>query len=447
MRSLWRRRIRTFLGDAEPGRLRRWAVILIEFSAIQAVVQLVGAVTGIVVVRSLDAHGYALYTIANSALAVLVALSDSGIGSAVLGIGGRVWQDPARLARVLQAARDSMRRLRNVIVAPIAFVFAWLLLKNGARVGETGQILVLVLLGAALSLRATIDMTLPRLTGSTRFIQTTGLASAGSRLIVTSAFAFLGLLVQTAMVAVVAGLGVQSWATWQWTRRRLSLDAPADADARRELSRVVKTQFPNALNFVFQAQISIWLLSVFGSATSVADLGAVTRIGVLFSVFLATMQNVAVPRYARCQDPHRLSQLYLQIVGSAVVVALAVVAVVAVAPDPLLWILGPQYAHLPTELVLAVLSTAIGSLCSLAWSLNANRAWFPPAWIWIPIDLLSQLGLALLIGVATTRQVLTVSVFSGLILLAANVAVAAIFIRRFRHDSEATPTCPGADQT
>ena len=415
----------------------RWAAIFIEFSAVQAVVQLVGAVAGIVVVRSLDAHGYALYTIANSALAVLVALSDSGIGSATLGIGGRVWQDPARLGGVLHAARNAMRRLRNAIAVPTALVFAWLLLKNGAGIGETGQVLILVLVGGTLSLHSTIDMTVPRLRGNTRFIQTTGLASAGLRLIVTMGFTLVGLLVQTAMLAVVAGLAVQSWANWRWTRSMLAVDPLADPEARRELRRVVKTQFPNALNFVFQGQVSIWLLSVFGSSHSVADLGAVTRISILFGVFLAAMQNVVVPRYARCQDPRRLGQLYLQITGGAVALALAVVAIVAVAPQPLLWILGPQYAHLPTELILAVFSTAIGSLCSLAWSLNANRAWFPLSWVWIPMELLSQLGLALLIGVTTTRQVLTVSVFSGLILLAANVAVAAIFIRRFRHASAA----------
>ena len=41
-----------------------------------------------------------------------------------------------------------------------------------------------------------------------------------------------------------------------------------------------------------------------------------------------------------------------------------------------------QYAHLSVELVLAVLGASLGSIVGLTWSLNANKAWFPPSWLW-----------------------------------------------------------------
>lgn len=424
----------------EIDRLRRWTAIFVEFSAVQAVVQFLGVVTGIAVVRLLDTHGYALYTIANSVLAALVVLADSGIGTATLGIGGRVWQDSVRLGGVVSAARRTMRSLRNAVGGPVLLVFVWLLARNDASLRQSIVIAILVLLGGMLSLHNTIDMAVVRLMGNTRFIQTIGLASAGVRLAATMAFALFGLVVETAMLAVVIGWGLQCWVARRWTQRKVPKHVPIDQEVRRELRSVVKTQFPNSLNYVLQGQISIWLLSIFGAAGSVADLGAVTRISIIFSVLLATMQNVIVPRYARCQDSGRLGALYLQICGGFAVLVLVPVALVAVAPKPVLWILGPHYIHLPTELVLAVFSTSVGSLTGLAWSLNANRAWFPPSWIWIPIDLASQLCLALLIGVSTTRQVLTVSIFAGLILLVANVVAAGFFIRRFRRQAVATST-------
>jgi O-antigen/teichoic acid export membrane protein len=425
------------LAHPELGRLRRWAAVFIEFSFVQGLVQLVGFATGIAVVRLLTTHDYALYTIANTMLAALVVLSDSGIASAAVGIGGRMWRDPVRLGKVIEAARAAVRSLGMVVSVPAVVAFLCLLLKNGASAAEAATLVVLALLGGAFSLYNSIDLVVARLTSNTRFIQYISLATAGLRLLATTVLALFGLVVETAMLALVAGWGMQYWATARWARDKVRSDGPPDSAVRRELKSVVRTQFPNTLNFVFQAQMSVWLLSIFGSAGGVADLGAVTRIGVVFSVLMATMQNVVIPLYARCQDPRRLGSLYFQICAAFALLVLAPVALVALVPRPVLWILGPQYAHLSTELVLAVLSASIGSLSALAWSLNTNRAWFPSPWIWIPLDLASQLILALAIGVSTVRQVLLVAIFWGLIQLTANIVAAVLFIRRFRRQSEA----------
>src|ERR1043166_7293158 len=384
---------RRMLHDGEVGRLRRWAATFIEFSLVQGVVQLVGVATGIVVVRLLATDDYGLYTIANSVLGALVVLADGGIGTATVGIGGRVWQDPARLGGVINTARGVMRGLRNAVSVPVAIAFIWLLAKNGAMPIEVSILAVLVLAGGVLSLENAIDLTVARLIGNTRLIQVVGLAAAGFRLAAIAAPALLGLLVETAMLAIVLGWAMQWWATRRWLRDRVPSDGPTDPSVRAELRSVVTAQLPNCLYFVLQGQISVWLLSIFGSIRGVADLGAVTRISVVFSVLLATMQNVIVPRYARCQEPERLRVLFMQICAGFAVLVSVPAALVAIAPGPVLWILGPQYAHLSVELVLAVLGASLGSIVGLTWSLNANKAWFPPSWLWIPLDLGSQLVL------------------------------------------------------
>jgi len=424
--------LRRVLLDGEAGRLSRWAATFIEFSLVQGVVQLVGVATGILVVRLLTTEDYGIYTIANSALGALVVLADSGIGTATLGIGGRVWQDPARLGAVINTARGTMRGLRNAISVPVVVAFIWLLSKNGAMPIEVAVLSVLVLAGGAFSLENAIDLTVARLMGNTRLIQAVGFAAAGFRLAAIVALALLGLLAETAMLAIVLGWVVQWWATRRWLRDKVPSIAPPDPLVRAELRSVVTTQLPNCLYFVLQGQISVWLLSIFGSVRGVADLGAVTRISVIFTVLLATMQNVVVPRYARCQEPDRLRVLFAQICAGFAALVSIPAALVAIAPEPVLWILGPQYAHLSIELVLAVLSASLGSIVGLSWSLNANKAWFPPSWLWIPLDLGSQLALMLAIGVSTARQVLTVAILVSLIQIAMNLIAGAVFIRRFR---------------
>jgi len=411
--------------------VRRWASVLVEFSLVQMAVQLVGAATGIAVVRLLSPRDYGLYTISNSMLAALVILSDGGIGSAGVGIGGRVWQDRIRLGSVLRTVRQAVRLLRNLVSAPVAIACIWVLARNSATPSEIAALAVLVLVGGAFALYTTIDLVVARLMGDTRFIQATAIGAAGLRFAATMALAVFGLMAETAMLAIVLGSSVQFWATRWWVRGKVPSDAPIDSNVRAELKSVVVRQFPNSLFYVLQAQLSIWLLSLFGSVASVADLGAVTRVSILFSVVLVTMQNVIVPRYARCQEPRRLSKLYLQICGAFAVLVLLLAALVALMPEPVLWVLGPQYMHLSTELQLAVLGAAIASISALAWNLNTNKAWFPPSWIWIPVDLASQLGLALAIGVSTARQVLTVAIFASLVQLMMNLIAAAVFLRRF----------------
>ncbi|HVM77663.1 MAG TPA: hypothetical protein VMU06_01500 [Stellaceae bacterium] len=429
--------MRSLLQHHEFGRLRRWAVVFVEFSFVQGLAQLIGFVTGVVIVRLLTVQDYAIYTIANSMLGALIVLADSGVASAAVGIGGRVWQDPIRLGQVLDAARATMRAVGASILIPAALAFVLLLSRHGASAGEAATLTVLLVAGSGLAVFNSVDLVAARLSGATRFIQLLSLAGSALRLALTAVAAAFGLRVGTAIVAIVVASGAQYWATARWLRGKVSRNPPGDRSAAAELKSVAIRQFPNSLNYVFQAQISIWLLSIFGSSGGVADLGAVTRIGAIFAVLMATMQNVIVPRYARCQDPRRVGRLCFQILAGFAVLVLAPVALVAMAPQPVLWILGPQYAHLPAELVLAVLSTSIGSLVGLAWMLNANRAWFPPSHIWIPLELSAQIVMVLLIGVSTVGQVLWVAICSGLIMLAANVSISVVFIRRFQRDPKA----------
>jgi O-antigen/teichoic acid export membrane protein len=411
--------------------VQRWAFTFVEFSLMQLAVQLVGAATGIMVVRLLSPRDYALYTVANSILAAFVILSDGGIGSAAVGIGGRIWQERVQLGSMLNTARRSVRMLGSAVSIPVAIAFAGILVRNGASALEISILGALTLAGGAFALFTSIDLAVVRLLGDTRFIQASALGAAGLRLIATAALAVFGLLVETAMLGIVLGWVVQCWATRRWVHGKVPPNAPTDSRVSAELKSVVIRQFPNSLYYVAQAQLSIWLLSIFGSVSSVADLGAVTRISILFSTVLATMQNVVVPRYARCQDPERLARLYVQICLGFSLLVLAPTVLVALAPKWVLWVLGPQYAHLSTELVLAVLGAAVGSISGLAWSLNTNRAWFPPSWIWIPVDLAAQLMLALAIGVSTARQVLTVAILASLLHAAMNLIAGAVFVRRF----------------
>ena len=79
----------------------RWIRVLATLASLQFVVQLLNAVTGLMLVRWLPKEEYALFTIANSVQASLMLMSDMGLTVGLVSIGGQVWNDPPAFAKLI----------------------------------------------------------------------------------------------------------------------------------------------------------------------------------------------------------------------------------------------------------------------------------------------------------------------------------------------------------
>src|SRR5207244_10145013 len=102
-------------------------------------------------------------------------------------------------------------------------------------------------------------------------------------------------------------------------------------------------------------QITIFLISFFAHQTSsIAEVGALGRLAMIFVVLANLLANIFVPAFARCQDRPRLRLLYLEIAGGVSLFCIVVIAAAAIFPDQFLFVLGSKYAHLRRELLLMV---------------------------------------------------------------------------------------------
>src|SRR5256885_17222369 len=72
-----------------------------NFAIVQAVVQGVGFLSGILLIRLLDQREYAYFTIANTMQGALNTLADIAISVWVVSIGRRLCQDPDRFVPLL----------------------------------------------------------------------------------------------------------------------------------------------------------------------------------------------------------------------------------------------------------------------------------------------------------------------------------------------------------
>jgi hypothetical protein len=95
-------------------RIKQWTLRLAEFGFVQGLVQLLTAVAGLMIVRTLSKPEYALFAIANSMQVTGNLLADIGIGIGVRSIGGRVWNDPARFGQLLNTTLGLRRQFAVV---------------------------------------------------------------------------------------------------------------------------------------------------------------------------------------------------------------------------------------------------------------------------------------------------------------------------------------------
>ncbi len=414
-------------GDSPPpgsGRLFLFARRVGQFASIQALVQLIGFAAGILLVRRLDQHEYALFTIANTMQGTINVLADIGISIGLVSIGGRVWQDGNRFGQLVSTGLKLRRKLGAAAVLAVTPLLYYMLLKNGASILYALLLIVAVLGGLYVQLSLGVLDVVPRLRSDIRQIQKIDFTGAITRLAVLIALAFVFLNAGVAAFVGSSALLLQYLLLRRYARAVIDLKAEENPADRKAMIGFIRNQAPNAIFFCLQGQITILLITLFGrGAGAVAEVGALGRLAMIFAVLGNLITNVFAPAFARCQESRKLGQLYAGIAGSVVGFSLLVFAGALLLPDEFLFILGKRYSHLQYELLLMIGGAILNMIASTLWTLNASRAWIAGSWLYIPLTLGMQLLLIPFIDFSSVAGVLTFNLFSALPSLLLNIGL------------------------
>ena len=412
------------------GQWLRWLRLLAGFTSAQLVIQLLGFLSGILIVRNLSKPDYAWFTIANTLVATMGMLADSGISGALSAVGGTVWQDDARFGSLIRTALTLRRRLAFVAVLVVTPVFVWMLVKNHAPAATIAVVVPAALLALTLQLTAGVLGVVISLRQEIRRMQFMGLAAALLRLSLLAPACLIFLDVRVAVIIGTVGMALQVWLLRRWVSKSVAWHAPESADYRAQILTIVKRQAPLTIFYCLQSQIIIWLISIFGNAQRVAEIGALGRFAMIFTLVSSVMNGIVVPRFARCHDRRVLKQRYWQVAAGFTLLAASLVALSAAFPRPLLWVIGSQYANLENEVWLMMLSAASSGLFVALFSLTYSKGWIVPAAISIPLEIVTQLILILTFDISTVRGVLLVGCFGSVPLIVLNIIIAHLEMRK-----------------
>ena len=348
----------------------------------QVGVQLLGFAAGVLLVRHMEQVQYGYYTLALSMASVGVILTDLGLASAVMAIGGRLIGQRAALGHLVSDAHMMHRWLSLLSCVVLVPCFGAMLLNQQATPAQSALLVALTLVNTALNVRSGVAQTVLRLLGKIGFLQRLDLAVNAAKLGVLMLATTVAL---DAGVALIVNLGVAAVTWWMLGRQMAGQVERTHVAAGRHahaLTRQIRQQAPNAIYFVLSSQVTVWLIGIFGNAQRVAEVGALGRLAALFSVLGAVTGALVLPYFARRHSLQELNSGFVGINAFYAALLALLVALTMAYPSAALWVLGGNYAGLHSELVWMMAAATLAAWGGTLYSVACARGWVVPfGWV------------------------------------------------------------------
>ncbi|WP_102227259.1 lipopolysaccharide biosynthesis protein [Acidimangrovimonas sediminis] len=351
------------------------------------VAQATMSLSGLLLARWLSVPDYALYSIVIAMTGAITVLTKAGVDIGYTALLGRHWPDMTRAGELTRAAMKVRRRVSIVMLPLILITTGYTLWKNGASPGLTAILLVfLVVFWVGDMSTRIVDQILFFDKQSSRLqLLDTIIAVVRLGAILAVFFAgWLGLIWAAAINSLAALARIPL--IWRWIRQFLPAQTfDLRQDDTEEIWKAVKKQMPVTLFFVFQSQIVLLVLSIFAGSAQVAGYGALTRLTQLLVPVQAFVYAIAVPIFAKRK--HKLGRTLSILVGLCAVPGVLLVLLSLTAPWVLLWLVGPHYADLQNEVVLACLMAAVNRTAGAFRNLVSYKGWLTFNWLSILINI------------------------------------------------------------
>jgi len=402
--------------------MRNKLVLVATFFAGHGAIQLLSVVFGLVVVRLLSVESYAQFSLALGFQITLGSLMDMGYAGTIVPLVGERFADPVVVGSYVAAARHHRDRI-FFLLSPFAALCFWLLgRKHHWDLHIQFLLLVSVLIQLYFSGRASYysaPLVLQREMGKLYRPQ---VLSAIVRCAAPLPMRALGAL--NGWTAALLNALVQVYNSTKLRNASLPYtNEPRQSDpaVNREMLRYVIPAMPAVIFWAFQSQISLYLVTVFGKTTNMAQVAALGRLAQMFTVLMAFNVVVLEPYFARLSRAN-LSLRYFQVVGVSGICCSAVVVLSFLFPHPLVWLLGPKYEDLTPEIGWIVLSSSIFYFAGVIWIINRSRRWL----FWsgtameIGLTVVAETFFAMVRGASTTHDAILISVLASICVLVAH---------------------------
>jgi hypothetical protein len=413
-----------FSEHSEFGKLREFIVPKLnqvaQFIMKQGIAVAGNLVYGLLCVRMLSKPEYAMFAVLFGFMGSLTVLLDIGVASTLAPLVGGQIGNLQLVADYIASIRRIALRMYLIVAPGGAIIFALLVYRQHWGALVVAQMLLALMVTAWFArVSSSYGSVLTVLRDRSHYYRIQMMGSLGSLglLLIFWAFhrinVYVGILLNVAQVMFLAG------SYYKRARQLLGVKGHASKEQEKAIVRLALPNAPSTLFYAVQGQITLMLITVLGHNTaSIANVGALTRLGQIFA-FFAQMNPILVEPFFAKLPTARLKRTYL---ASAALVAVGAAGFSTFAflfPGAFLWLLGPKYSQLRVETGLMILSSSIQLFAGFLWVIHSARRfvyWWNNLAI-IIFTLLVQAGFIWKTDLSTVRNVLILNIASAVVSL------------------------------
>ena len=389
-----------------------WGKIFAITGGAQVLVQISALINGILVIRLLSTQEYALYTLTNTMLGTMIMLADNGISNGVMAEAGKVWEDKNRLGVVIATGLYMRKRFAIYTLLITLPILAYLLIQHNAKPISVTLILLSIIPAFSASLSDSLLEIPSKLHQDIRPLQTNQVEVNFGRLILNAATLVVFPFTFVSLIANGIPRIYGNYKLRRMSANFTNINSEPDVLIERQVLKGVKATLPIVVYHCISGQISIWLISLFGTSIGIAQLGALGRLSIIFAFFSTIFSTIVIPRFSRLSSikSNLLKQFLLAQVITAII-SLIILTAIWVFASQILSILGNEYMNLRSELLLIGIAGGIslgGGVCS---QLCLSRGWFFNPYILIAINFLSTIVFLFLIDSSSLISILRFNIF------------------------------------
>lgn len=261
-------------------------------------VQGLGLLTGLFIVRTLSLKEYAYYTIANTMLGTMSALADSGISTGVMAEGAKVWNNNKGLGEILVTALSIQKIFAVLSLAVSIPILAYLLSRQNAGWLAILFITISLIPAFIAFLTDSIFEIIPRLKGEVVPLQKNQIMVAIIRFVtIVVSLVFIPF---TAIALFANGIPriYGNFKLKKLVYRHISKHEHQNEKIKKSIYSFIKKISPGAIYLCLWGQITPWLISFFGNTRSIAEVGALGRLNMTLGLVTSVFAMVIIPKFA-----------------------------------------------------------------------------------------------------------------------------------------------------
>jgi O-antigen/teichoic acid export membrane protein len=414
-------------------RIVKWGKLISITGSAQVIIQAVGFVSGILIIRLLPTQEYAFYVLANTMLGTMTILADGGITTGVMAEGAKVWNDRQKLGQVMStglALRKKFAIGSLIVATPVLIYF---LRHHDASWLMTTLICISLIPAFLAALSDSILEVSPKLKQDIVPLQRNQIMASINRLIMLGVTLFIFPWTFVAIFDAGITRAYSNIKLRKISNNYSDNDQKPNKEVEKNILVIVKRILPTSIYYCLSGQITIWLISIYGSTKSLAQIGALGGLSTALSLFNVIFNILIVPRFARLPNNLRtIVKNFLLIQVGLIVVAILIVAGVSFFSKYILWILGHNFVHLKTELVLVTTGSAIALVSGSTNLMLAARGIIVRPVIYIPSIIFIQVGLAFILPISQVVGVLEYGILTTVFVYLIRITNFLITLRSFK---------------